>query len=73
MPSLIYVIDIPFTNSSTGYVDDIHGYDFGSNDNDPMDNIWHGTHVAGIIAAQTTEQSPMRGIAPKVKIMAIKV
>ena len=34
-----------------GYVDDIYGYDFGSNDNDPMDNIWHGTHVAGIIAA----------------------
>ena len=34
-----------------GYVDDIRGWDFGNNDNDPMDVYGHGTHVAGTIAA----------------------
>ena len=41
-----------------GLVDDVHGWDFLMNDNDPMDpvdlnpggNEGHGTHVAGTIA-----------------------
>ncbi|MGB3532169.1 MAG: S8 family serine peptidase [Microcoleaceae cyanobacterium] len=34
-----------------GYVDDVQGYDFVDNDNDPSDLEGHGTHVAGTIAA----------------------
>ena len=34
-----------------GYIDDIHGYDFANHDGDPMDDNFHGTHVAGIIGA----------------------
>ncbi|MEZ4755148.1 MAG: S8 family serine peptidase, partial [Bdellovibrionota bacterium] len=30
----------------------IAGYDFINNDSDPMDDHYHGTHVAGIIGAQ---------------------
>jgi subtilisin family serine protease len=41
------------------------------NPNDPMDDEGHGTHVAGIIAAGNTQEG-VRGIAPNVKILAIK-
>jgi len=47
----------------------IGGYDFVNNDNDPMDDHGHGTHVAGIVAANGS----IRGIAPGAKIVAIKV
>jgi subtilisin family serine protease len=34
-----------------GRVDDLIGWNFVSNSNDPADTIGHGTHVAGLIAA----------------------
>lgn len=46
------------------------GYDFVNNDNDPMDDHGHGTHVAGIIAAQSSE---VTGVAPGVHLLAYKV
>lgn len=36
-------------NDGNGYVDDITGWDFVQNDNSPQDDLWHGTHVAGIV------------------------
>ncbi len=50
----------------------IKGYDFVNNDSDPMDDNGHGTHVAGIIAA-ALDGKGVAGIAPGVKIMAVKV
>lgn len=47
----------------------IGGKDFGDNDNDPMDVHGHGTHVAGIIAAN----GQIRGVAPDSKLLAVKV
>ena len=49
-----------------------HGYDVCNDDNDPMDDHCHGTHVAGIIAGQGIAGT-QTGIAPGAKIMAIKV
>ncbi|KUK41326.1 MAG: Peptidase S8 and S53 subtilisin kexin sedolisin, partial [Clostridia bacterium 62_21] len=49
------------------------GYDFVNSDGDPMDDNGHGTHVAGIIAAVTNNDEGIAGIAPGVKIMAVKV
>lgn len=34
-----------------GYRDDLIGWDFANNDNDPYDDNGHGTHVSGTIAA----------------------
>lgn len=49
-----------------------HGYDMCHNDDDPMDDYCHGTHVAGIIAGQGNAGT-QTGIAPGAKIMAVKV
>ena len=40
-------------DDNNGFVDDIHGYNFvGAGDNNPMDEIGHGTHCAGVIGAR---------------------
>jgi len=33
-------------DDQNGYIDDVMGWDFANNDNDPMDDFGHGTHVA---------------------------
>jgi subtilisin len=48
------------------------GYDFFNNDADPMDDNGHGTHVAGILAAQHNDQGVV-GVAPGASIYAYKV
>lgn len=47
----------------------IGGYDFVNDDPDPIDDHGHGTHVAGIAAAN----GAIKGVAPDAKLMAFKV
>lgn len=58
-------------DDNNGYVDDVYGYDFVENDNNPMDDHGHGTHVSGIIA-MTKNRVGGVGLAYGSKIMAIK-
>lgn len=60
-------------DDGNGYVDDIHGWDFADNDNDPLDLSGHGTHVAGIIAARTHNATDIAGVCPDCRIMVLKV
>lgn len=50
-----------------------HGYNFSSYNDDPMDYHGHGTHVAGIIAAQGNNGIGVTGVCWKATIMAVKV
>lgn len=48
------------------------GYDFVNSDTDPMDDNGHGTHVAGIVAAEDNEVGVV-GVAPEAHLYALKV
>lgn len=50
-----------------------HGWDFVNEDNDPMDDHGHGTHVSGIIGAEGNNGQGVSGVNWHVKIMAVKV
>ena len=60
-------------DDGNGLVDDTRGWDYINNDNNPMDDNSHGTHVAGIAAAEGNNGIGISGVCPKAKIMAIKV
>ncbi len=55
-----------------GYVDDTRGWDFANNDNDPMDDNGHGTHVAGTIGAVGNNGVGVTGVAWSALIMPLK-
>jgi subtilisin family serine protease len=59
-------------NDGNGYVDDWRGYDFVNNDNNPVDDQAHGTHVSGTIGAVGNNGSGIAGVNWNVKIMALK-
>ena len=59
-------------DDGNGYIDDIFGVNTVTGSGDPMDDHGHGTHVAGIIAAQANNEIGGVGVAYNVQIMAIK-
>ncbi len=51
----------------------IAGYDFVNDDNQPWDDLGHGTHVASVIGGLTNNGEGTAGINWHVKVMPIKV
>jgi len=60
-------------DDGNGYVDDVIGWDFADNDNDPFDFTGHGTFVAGVIAASPLNGAGVLGVNPHVQIMPLRV
>lgn len=60
-------------DDNNGYVDDVRGWDFVNDDNNPDDDNSHGTHVAGIAAAETNNGIGISGISWNSKIMPLKM
>jgi len=65
-------------DDGNGYVDDVNGWDFGDNDNDPTPggsspDRWHGTGMAGVAAAVTDNQEGIASPSLNVKILPVKV
>lgn len=59
-------------DDENGYVDDIHGINVVDGTGDPMDDNYHGTHVAGIIAAEGNNGLGVSGVMPHGTVAACK-
>jgi subtilisin family serine protease len=55
-----------------GYVDNVYGINSITGSGDPMDDHYHGTHVAGTIGAAANNGGPTVGVAWQVRLMACK-
>ena len=51
----------------------VDGYDFVNDDDNPMDDQGHGTHVAGIVSAYGSYGTNIKGVAPESSLVAYKV
>lgn len=60
-------------SDSNGYADDVNGWDFANNDNNPRDDHGHGTNVAGIAVATGNNSIGYAGIDWNCKIMPLKI
>ncbi|MHC4544956.1 MAG: S8 family peptidase [Planctomycetota bacterium] len=59
-------------DDGNGYKDDVYGYDFCYEDGDPIDDMCHGTHVAGTIGAVGNNNKGVVGVCWQVEIMSLK-
>ena len=66
------IADNGIDDDGNGFIDDVHGWDFVNNDNDPLDDNGHGTHVAGIIGAKGNNGVGVAGINWTAKVAALK-
>ncbi|TAD86200.1 MAG: hypothetical protein EA000_08305, partial [Oscillatoriales cyanobacterium] len=60
-------------NDGNGYKDDVRGYNFINNNNNPTDIDSHGTHVAGTIGAVGNNNIGVVGVSQNVSIMPLMV
>jgi subtilisin family serine protease len=58
-------------DDGNGYADDVHGWNFVSNNNDLLDSMGHGTHISGIIKEESGK-SPLSKNKPTAKLMILK-
>jgi subtilisin family serine protease len=60
-------------DDGNGFVDDIHGWDFGENDSDPIDVDGHGTVCTGMAGAVTNNNKGIAGASWNCEFMPVKI
>jgi hypothetical protein len=60
-------------DDDNNYIDDLIGFDFVGNDNDPDDLNGHGTHVAGIVGAVGNNLIGVTGVCWEVELMPVRI
>jgi subtilisin family serine protease len=59
-------------DGDTAHKDDLVGWNFSSNTNNPFDDFGHGTHVAGTIGAMGNNGVGVAGVDWRVQLMPVK-
>lgn len=59
-------------DDQNNYIDDVNGWDFVNNDNNPTDDHGHGTNVSGIIGANGNNGIGYAGVDWNCKLMPLK-
>ena len=59
-------------DDANGYVDDLRGWDFVNNDNNPFDDNGHGTHVSGTVAGTGNNVLGVVGVCWRARLMGLK-
>lgn len=70
------IADDGIDNDGNDYIDDVHGWDFAGNDNDPRLSAnleSHGTMVAGCVGAEGHNGQGVAGAAWQVSIMPLRI
>jgi thermitase len=62
----------PYHDNELGTIDDTNGFNAIDSSSDPMDDNGHGTHCAGIIGAEGSNDIGISGVNWKVQIMPLK-
>src|SRR5262249_10538404 len=60
------------SDDGDAYVDDIVGWNFVNNTNNPFDDNGHGTHVSGTIGALGNNGTGVAGVNWRVQLMPLK-
>lgn len=61
-------------DDENGFIDDINGYDFADEDNNPQNtNSYHGNRVAGLAGAATDNEIGMAGVGYNCSISGLKI
>jgi thermitase len=59
-------------DDDNGYIDDVAGWNFAYSNNDPTDDLGHGTNITGIIGANANNSIGYAGVDWNCKLMILK-
>ncbi len=62
-----------FDDDGNGYIDDVHGINLAHKEHNIQDRHYHGTHITGLLAAQSNNQTGIAGGFGFLKIMPIVI
>lgn len=68
-----YTNNLVADDDENGYADDLRGWNWIDDNANPQDIMGHGTHVSGILGAETNNAVGIAGVCPQARIMPLKV